>query len=79
MTDVIASEKLKMIVDKVERLTEQKAEIALEIAAVIAEARADGFDGKALREVLKLRSMDPQKRSELEELMDLYKAALGMA
>lgn len=57
----------------------QKAEIALEIAAVIAEAKADGFDGKALREVLKLRSMDPQKRSELEELMDLYKAALGMA
>ena len=75
----IAADRLKQIVDKVERLEEEKREVAEQIKEVMGEAKSEGFDIKTLRQVLKLRRLKPHDRSEQEELLELYKAALGMA
>jgi len=75
----IAADRLKQIVEKVERLEEEKREVAEQIKEVFAEAKAEGFDVKTLRQVLRLRRMKPHDRSEQEQLLELYKAALGMA
>lgn len=75
----IAADRLKQIVEKVERLEDERREIAEQIREVLAEAKSDGFDVKILRQILRLRRMKPHDRSEQEELLELYKAALGMA
>lgn len=71
--------RLKSFVERVERLEEEKAVLAEDIKEVFAEARASGFDVKTLRKVISLRKMDEQKRREEEELLELYKTAVGLA
>lgn len=78
-TSGIAADRLKQIIDKVERLEEEKREVAEQIKEVMGEAKSEGFDVKTLRQVLKLRRLKPHDRSEQEELLELYKQALGMA
>lgn len=80
MTDVggITAEQLKAYVERVERLEEEKAAIAADVREVYAEAKANGFDVKIMRQVVRLRKMDSDDRSEQEALLDLYKRALGM-
>lgn len=75
----IAADRLKQIVEKIERLEEEKREVMEQIKEVFAEAKGEGFDIRTLRQVLRLRRMKPHDRSEQEELLELYKAALGMA
>lgn len=77
-TQGIAADRLKQIVERLERLEEEKREVGDQIKEVLAEAKGEGFDVKILRQVLRLRRMKPHDRSEQEELLDLYKAALGM-
>ncbi len=74
-----AADRLKQIVEKIERLEDEKREVADQIKEVFAEAKSEGFDIKTLRQVLRLRRMKPHDRTEQEELLELYKAALGMA
>lgn len=64
--------------ERIERLNEEKAGIADDIKEVFAEAKANGFDTKIMREVLKLRKMEASDRAEYEALVDSYKAAVGM-
>lgn len=71
--------RLKSFIERVERLEEEKAVLAEDIKEVYAEAKASGFDVKTLRKVVSLRKMDEQKRREEEELLDLYKSAVGLA
>lgn len=80
MTDVggITAEQLKAYVERIERLEEEKAAIAGDVREVYAEAKANGFDVKIMRQVVRLRKMDSQDRTEQEALLDLYKRALGM-
>ena len=80
MTDIggITAEQLRSYVERVERLETEKAEVADQIKEVMAEAKANGFDTKVMRQVLKLRKIDPQDRAEQESLLDLYLRALGM-
>jgi uncharacterized protein (UPF0335 family) len=78
MTDVIASERLQQLVDKIESLDAEKSEIAEQIKEVMGEAKSEGFDIKALRQVLRLRKMARHDRELMEQLMELYKSALGM-
>lgn len=80
MTDVggITAEQLKAYVERVERLEEEKAAIAADVREVYAEAKANGFDVKIMRQVVRLRKLDSQDRTEQEALLDLYKRALGM-
>lgn len=77
-TGGIASDKLKSYIERVERLEEDKAGIASDIRDVFAEAKANGFDVKTMRQVLKLRKMKTHERDEAEHMLELYKRALGM-
>ena len=81
MTDVggITAEQLRSYIERVERLEEEKAAIAADVREVYAEAKSNGFDVKIMRQVLRLRKLDHDDRSEQEALLDLYKRALGMA
>ena len=68
---------LKSIVERIERLEEEKKTIAGDIKEVYAEAKANGFDTKILRKVVRLRKQDKAKRLEEEALIDLYLSAIG--
>jgi uncharacterized protein (UPF0335 family) len=74
----IARDQLKSIVERIERLEEEKAALAEDIKEVYAEAKANGYDTKILRTVIRLRKQDSAERQEQEALLDLYLAALGM-
>ncbi len=80
MTDIgnNSREQLRSIIERVERLEEEKAGIASDIRDVYAEAKSNGFDAKALREIVKLRKQDADKRKEHEAVLESYMHALGM-
>lgn len=75
----IAADQLRSIVERIERLEEEKAGIASDIKDVFAEAKGNGYDVKTLRTVVRLRKQDAAEREEAEHLLDTYKRALGMA
>jgi uncharacterized protein (UPF0335 family) len=72
-----AQGQLKSIIERVERLNAEKAEIAEQIKEVFAEARSGGFDVKILRKVIAIRRQDRAKRQEEEAILDLYLSAIG--
>jgi len=72
-----AREKLRQTVDRIERLEEEKKEVTEQIKDVYAEAKAMGYDTKALRQCVKLRKQDKQEREEQEQILDVYLMALG--
>jgi uncharacterized protein (UPF0335 family) len=72
-------EKLRQTVAKIERLEEEKKEVAEQIKAIYAEAKAFGFDTKALRQVVKLRRIEKAEREEQELIVDTYLTATGDA
>lgn len=74
----IARDHLRAFVERIERLEEEKQALAEDIREVYAEAKANGFDTKTLRQVVKLRKQDAAERQEQEALLDLYLHALGM-
>ncbi len=75
----IAGDRLRQLIDKIERLEDEKREVGDQVKEVFAEAKGEGFDLKVLRQILRLRRMKPHDRTEQEELLELYKAAIGMA
>ena len=77
-TQGIARDQLKSIVERIERLEEEKKALADDIKEVYAEAKGNGFDTKTLRTVVRLRRQDNTERQEQEALLDLYLQALGM-
>ncbi len=81
MTDVggIGAEQLRSYIERIERLEEEKAALTADIREVYAEAKGNGFDAKIMRQVVRLRKLDSADREEQEELLDLYKRALGLA
>jgi uncharacterized protein (UPF0335 family) len=72
-----AQTQLKSIIDRVERLEQEKAEIAEQIKEVFAEAKGNGFDVKVLRKIVRIRKQDRAKRMEEEAILELYLSALG--
>ena len=74
-----ASRQLKSLIERIERLEEEKKAIADDIRDVFAEAKGQGFDTKIMRQVIRLRKKDTAERQEEEALLDLYLHALGMA
>ena len=74
----VAREQLRTIVERIERLEEEKKAIADDIRDVYAEAKANGFDTKVLRQVIGLRKKDQTERQEQDAIRDLYLTALGM-
>ncbi|SOR26793.1 conserved protein of unknown function [Methylorubrum extorquens] len=75
----VAADQLKSIIERIERLEEEKAGIAGDIKDVYAEAGANGFDVKILRKIVALRKKDHDERTEEEAILELYLQALGMA
>jgi uncharacterized protein (UPF0335 family) len=71
-------DRLRLLIERVERLEEEKKGIADDIRDVYAEAKAVGYDAKIMREVIKLRRMSPDDRAERDAILDTYRAALGM-
>lgn len=80
MSDVegIAREQLKSIIERIERLEEEKKNISDDIKDVYGEAKANGYDTKALRKIISLRKKDANERAEEEAVLELYMQALGM-
>jgi uncharacterized protein (UPF0335 family) len=74
----VAGKRLKSFLERVERLEEEKTALSDDIKEVYAEAKATGFDPKTMRKLVRLRKMDLEKRREEDELLELYKAAIGM-
>lgn len=75
---VIAGDQLKSLVERLENLEEEKQAVAEQIREVMAEAKGTGFDTKIIRQILKLRRMQEHDRLEQEELLEVYKTAIGM-
>lgn len=81
MTDEVGgidSTRLTSYFDRIERLEEEVKGIRADIREIFAEAKGNGFDPKVMRQVLRLRKMNPADRAEAEFLMEAYKQALGM-
>ena len=74
-----ARDQLRSIVERIERLEEEKQALAGDIREVYAEAKANGFDTKVLRTVIRIRKEDSHEREEREALLGVYLHALGMA
>ena len=74
----VAKDHLKAFVERLERLEEEKKAIADDIRDVYAEAKANGFDAKALRTIVRLRKQDLAERKEYEAILEIYMQALGM-
>ena len=74
----IDNEKLTAIIERVERLEEEKATITSDIKDVFTEANGNGFDCKALRTIVRMRKQDPNDRAEQETVLELYMQAMGM-
>ncbi|HLY79588.1 MAG TPA: DUF2312 domain-containing protein [Caulobacteraceae bacterium] len=72
-----AQGKLKSLIERIERLEEDKAAVASDLKEVYAEAKGEGFDTKIIRKVIRLRKADAAKRSEEEALIELYITAIG--
>jgi uncharacterized protein (UPF0335 family) len=72
-----AQGKLKSLVERIERLEEDKASVAGDLKEVYAEAKGEGFDTKIIRKVIRLRKSDVAKRQEEEALIELYITAIG--
>jgi uncharacterized protein (UPF0335 family) len=72
-----AQGQLKSIIDRIERLEVEKAEIAEQIKEVYAESKGNGFDPKIIKKVVRIRKQDRAKRQEEEAIMDLYLSAIG--
>ncbi|MEM7651477.1 MAG: DUF2312 domain-containing protein [Pseudomonadota bacterium] len=74
----VAGERLRNFIERIERLEEEKSALMEDIKETYAEAKGVGFDAKTMRKIVSLRKMDTEKRRESEELLDLYKSAIGM-
>ena len=72
-----AQSQLKSVIERIERLEEDKAAVAVDLKEVYAEAKGNGFDVKILRKIVRLRKQDKAKRLEEEALIDLYLSAIG--
>ncbi|MBS1029103.1 DUF2312 domain-containing protein [Gluconobacter albidus] len=77
-TGGIAADRLRSIIERVERLEEERKALAGDIKDIFSEAKSAGFDVKIIKQILKLRKMEPAQVEEQEILLDIYRRALGM-
>jgi uncharacterized protein (UPF0335 family) len=74
----IAADRLRSIIERVERLEEEKKALSSDIKDIMAEAKSAGFDVKVIRQIIRIRKQEPAEVEEQETLLDLYRRALGM-
>jgi uncharacterized protein (UPF0335 family) len=78
MSDNISAEQLRLLIERIERLEEEKKGISDDIKDVYAEAKSTGFDIKTMRTIIRLRRMEKHHRDEADMLLETYKTALGI-
>ena len=78
MSDNIAADQLRRLIERIERLEEEKKGISDDIKDVYLEAKSTGFDIKTMRSIVRLRKLEKHAREEAEALLETYKAALGL-
>ncbi len=76
---IVAADQLRLFIERIERLEEEKKGIADDVRDVYAEAKATGYDAKTMRGIVRLRKMETHARQEADALMDTYRQALGLA
>ncbi len=74
----IAADRLRSLVDRIERLEEERKALGNDIKDIYAEAKSAGFDVKVLRQLIRIRKQEPAEIEEQETLLDVYRRALGM-
>ena len=77
-SDGVAADRLRSIVDRIERLEEERKALSADVKDIYAEAKSAGFDVKVLRQLIALRKKDDAEVAEMETLLDVYKRSLGM-
>ncbi|MCE9567640.1 MAG: DUF2312 domain-containing protein [Planctomycetes bacterium] len=75
----IAADQLRSIIERIEKLSEERDAIAADIRDVLAEAKGNGYQTTAIRQIIKLRKMEASDREEQETVLDLYKRVLGLS
>ena len=75
----VAADQLRLFIERIERLEEEKKGMADDIRDVYSEAKGQGYDSKTMRAIVRLRKMEKDARDEAEALLETYKAALGLA
>lgn len=78
MTEIVAADELRLLIERIERLEEEKKGISDDIREVYNEAKLRGYDAKIMRQIIKLRAMESHERQEWEAILETYAAALGM-
>ena len=78
MNENVSAEQLRLFIERIETLEEEKKGIADDIKDVYAEAKGTGFDAKTMKAIVRLRKMEANARAEAEALLDTYKTALGL-
>ena len=78
MSENVAADNLRLLIERIERLESEKRGISDDIKDVFLEAKATGFDVKAMRQIIRLRKMQPHDRQEMEAVLQTYLSALGM-
>lgn len=73
----VSGAELRQYIERIENLEIEKAELAEQIRDVCAEAKAEGFDIKIMRQIIRMRKMKKEELAEQEELLELYRRALG--
>jgi len=73
-----AADRLRLFIERIERLEEEKKGVGDDIKDVYAEAKATGYDAKIMREIIKLRAMSPNDRAERDAILETYRASLGL-
>ncbi len=73
-----ADDQLRLFIERIERLEEERKGVADDIRDTYNEAKSQGYDAKIMRQIVRLRKMEPHDRQEMELILDTYKAALGL-
>lgn len=77
-TDNVAADQLRLLIERIERLEEEKKGLSDDIKDVYLEGKATGYDPKIMRQIVRLRKMQPHDRQEMEAILQTYLSALGM-
>jgi uncharacterized protein (UPF0335 family) len=75
----VAADQLRLFIERIERLEEEKRSMAEDIRDVYSEAKANGYDTKTMRAIVRLRRMETHARQEMDALLETYRSALGLA
>ncbi len=77
-TGIIAADRLRTFIERIERLEEDRATLNSDLKEVMSEAKGAGFDTKTIRQIVRLRKLEPTERIEQEQLLEIYRSAVGI-